>query len=61
MKRFSCVCTVGGLVPNGLESYGLPDGGWLAPCAVVATILIAKLGRHLWRYSHSTLFVGGGS
>ena len=50
MKRSSRACTVGRLVPNGLEPYGLPDGAWLAPCAAVATILIVKRGRHLWRY-----------
>lgn len=36
------------LVPNGIEPYAwLPDGAWLAPCAAVVTILIAKRGRHL--------------
>jgi hypothetical protein len=45
------------LVPNGLEPYGLSDSAWLAPCVAVATILIVQRGRHLWRYSHSTLFV----
>jgi hypothetical protein len=61
MKRSSCAYTVGRLVPNGLEPYGLPDGAWLAPCEAVATILIAKLGRHLWRSSHNTILLYSGS
>ena len=49
MKRSSCACTVGRLVPNGLEPYELPDGAWLVPCAAVATTLMVKRGRHLRR------------
>jgi len=44
MKRFSYACTVGRLVPDGLEPYELPDGVWLAPCVAVATIPLPRMG-----------------
>jgi hypothetical protein len=44
VKRFSCTCIVGRLIPNGLESYRLPDGACLR---LYGSGQLAKLSRHV--------------
>ena len=44
VKRFSCTCIVRRLIPNGLESYRLPDGVLATACG---SDQLAKLSHHV--------------